>query len=255
MKLLWLGNSNDTGNYLPVEQRPPHLAAERLQEILGLDIDIELRTLWPSERAPSLVEQWVGEFEPDLVFLQVIDHSFCYESVPLKVQRKLPIVGKSVAGAGEKAAQTEWLAFNPIYRALRDLAKNIIGGEPLFTPEEVLGRVSAAIRVVLRDEDRAALVRGPHGPNDTFGSDRRRARGEARRQVVHQGLRDLCAELHITYQGRDTPEYRDGVAERVGDNFHFGASANILYVEDIVDGLVRAWVQQHPEYELALTRA
>jgi hypothetical protein len=122
-----------------------------------------VRSIWPTAELPSLIESWMVKHHPDLVFMKVVSYWFCYESVPLKVERKLGRLGKPVADAGVKAADTGWLASNPLFHAGRRLAQRTIGAVSPFEPQEVLERMSAFIRQVLRSENTALLVKGPGG--------------------------------------------------------------------------------------------
>jgi hypothetical protein len=252
VKLLWLGNSNDVQNNLPKERRAPYLTVAKLEEALGLDIDINVRGFWPSERLPGLVEAWMEEFKPDLVFLQIIDYAFTYESVPLKLDRKFGRLSKPAVQAGTAASNISWISSTPVYHIAKRLAKDLIGGSTYFSPEEVLQRVSACVRVILRNEDAALLVRGPHAATDHYGTAKRRTVGEAKRLVVHSDLQQLCEELHVLYHGLDRPAYEDiDNLSRLGDRLHFDDEANVAYVQEIADWLIRAWVQHHPEFRPA----
>lgn len=255
MKILWLGTSNDTEGYLPKEQRRPFMVARDLADILGTEIQVESRKIWPSAILPQLVESWMEKHEPDMVLLQIANFSFAYESVPLQLERKLGVFGRPFASAGLKAADTGWLSSNRVFHAGRRLAQRTIGGATHFEPDEVVERISACIRVVLRRENTALLVRGPQGSTDYSATEKRRLRAEARRLVVNKGLRDICDELHVVCALYDVPRYEARTGERVGDGIHFQGSENVVEAAVIVPQLVKAWAQLHPEFEAAAAEA
>jgi len=245
MKLLWLGTSNDVDGHLPEEQRAPALMAKQLSETLGLEVDFVARTIWPTEKLPSLVESWMEKHEPDLVFLKVVPYWFCYESVPLKLQRKLGRVGGPLASAGLKAADIGWLASTPLFHAGRRLAQRTIGGATHFEPVEVAERIESCIRVILRNEDAALLVRGPRGATDYYSGERARVRSEARRKSVHQALKSLCEELHVVYMGVEAARYKGHTTSALGDRVHFDMSEQSIEVAEHAPWFIQAWEQQH----------
>ena len=246
MKLLWLGTSNDAGTYLPDSQRAPQLAAAELGRLLETDVEVVARGSWPTRRLPSVVESWVERYQPDLVFLKVTAYPFCYESVPLKIERKLGWVGKPVADLGLKAANIGWLASNPAFHVARRLAQRTIGGVSPFEPEEVLERMSSCIRTIVRRENIALLVRGPRGTNDYGSSSRARRRSATRRAFVDDSLSELCSELHVTYAGRETRSEVTWKATTLGDRVHYDEKEQKLGARGVVPWLLRAWEEQQP---------
>jgi len=254
MKLLWLATSNEAEGYLPEEERIPFIVKARLAELLETKVAIEVRAVWPNRRLPSLVESWMAKHEPDLVLLQPSSCSSNYASVPLMLERKLGRLGKPFANAGLKAADIGWLSSQPLFHAGRRLLQRTVGGATHFEPEEVLSRFSACARIILRSEATALLVRGPRGANDYYSTARQRRHGEARRRFVSEGLQDLCNDLHVTFDGLDSPRYEKRVGPRVGDRVHLAAPENIVAANDITQWLLKAWTQLHPEHAGALAK-
>jgi hypothetical protein len=163
------------------------------------------RIIWPDPTLPDLIEQWLVKYQPDLVLLVVNPFWMTFESVPLRLQRRLGRVGKAAANLGIKAAGVPWLAHNPIFRFGRRLTLKIIGGDVYFEPQEVVAVVEQSARRILREEGVGLVIRGPKNAltyhNDAVG----RARGEKRRLEAHFALKRLAEELHATYVGSETP--------------------------------------------------
>ena len=95
----------------------------------------------------------MDEEQPDMVFLRVVTYWTSYESVPLKIQRKLPWLGKPITDASLKAAATNWLASTRAFHWGRTFAHTVIGGVPALEPSETVDRTSLSVRAILPHED------------------------------------------------------------------------------------------------------
>jgi len=241
MKLLWLGTSNDIEGYLPEEQRSPALAAKMLSEATGLPVDVRARAIWPTADLPALVERWMERDTPDMVFLRVVTYWCAYESVPLKLQRMLPWIGKPLGDLGQKAAGTSWIGTTRPFHWSRLAAQRIIGGATPFEPGEIVERMEACIRAILRHEDVTLLVQGPRHVQRYQQSDRAERRGEQRRLVVHRALRRLCEDLRVTYAGPDRPAHEDVQLTTLGDRLHYDPAAHEVEAEYFGQWLIKAW--------------
>jgi hypothetical protein len=243
MKLLWMGNSGNAFGAVPEESRSHSVAARILSEAAGEPVEVILKRAWPTPDFPSIVERWMGRYEPDAAFIHVPAYWFMYESVPLKLERKFKRVGKPLGDAGLRAAKVPWLAGTPVFRAGRKLAQLTIGGATNFEPEQVVESVSAALRVMVRSEDLALVVRGPRNAVDFSASRRRRAWGEARRQIVERSLRELCEDLHLVYYGSETS--MAGIEERTQlfDGLHSDEADHIRLGETHGALLAQAWIR------------
>ena len=220
-----------------------------LAEEAGEPVETIVRVIWPSPVLPDLIERWMEQYQPDFVSLKVSPYWFTFESVPLKLQRKLGPIGAPMASMGLKAADTPWLAHNAVFRAGRRLALNTIGGVTHFTPEEVIGVMDACVRRVLRHEGVVLEVRGPLAA-DRAGSGRaREARLEARRLAVHLAMKRMCADLHIHYTGRDGPAPVDRDAGiHGGDQLHLNAEGHRRKGEEEGLAYVAAWRAAHGQH-------
>lgn len=229
MKYLRFGSSNDGRAEVPAELRRAAIVEQRLSEALGEPVESVVRQAWPDERLPGLVARWMDEFRPDLVLLPVNSFSFNYESVPLKIERRLGPLGKPIAHLGWKAAETPAIAHRGAFHSARRLAQRTIGGATYFEPEQVLEVMAKCVRTIVQHEQAILIVKGSRGSRDFSVSDGARRRSEERRLTVHRGLQALCGELHVDYFGTDTPRYAEAGAEpgsMIGDRFHYDATGH-----------------------------
>lgn len=246
MKILRLGSSSDRPGRLPEGALSYQLAEQRLAQELGEPVETVVRTIWPNAALPPLVEDWVEAVRSDLVFLKVPAYSFTYESVPLKVERRLGRrVGRPVARAGLKAADTPWIAHTRLFHLLRRLAQRTIGGATHFEPEEVAERIESCIRIIVRNESITLVVRGPRGQTNYHAGRAARDRAEARRLYVHKRLETLCRDLHVDYVGVDTPLYRERKRSVLGDRLHPDTKQHAVDATYEADVLLAAWQRHH----------
>jgi hypothetical protein len=200
---------------------------------------------WPTLAFPSLVERWLDQYEPDIVWFKVNPYWYNYESVPLKLERAMGRFGRPMRAIRRGAPKIDWLANSWPYRFSRWLGDRTIGGATYFTIGEVLARVDETIRVIVAHEEIGLVVRGTaggrHKARRTKGA---YARREARRLQVHHALAALCAEHHVIYNGREAPLNRDEETALVGqDAFHRGTEGHLE--TGLLEGavLVEAWRQ------------
>ncbi len=203
MKILRVATSNDLQSHIPEELRAHRLIERALTEATGESVETILKAFWPDHRLLPALERWLERDQPDLVYIVVPTFTFGYESVPLRLERALGPVGRVVGGWGRKSADMPWLATNPVYRAGRQLLLATIGGATYFTTEEVIESVEQCLRLVLKHERAAPILRGPY--SESVYDTRRSAklRRERRRRHVHRALREICERLHVQYLGRD----------------------------------------------------
>jgi hypothetical protein len=205
MRVLKLGTSNDFATAIPEHDRAYRVTERLLADATGEQVEVIPRVIWPDPKLPGLIEQWLVKYRPDLVLLVVNPFWMTFESVPLRLQRRLGRAGKAAGNLGIKAAGVPWLAHNPIFRFGRRLALKTIGGDVYFEPEEVTAVVEQCARRILREEGVGLVIRGPKNAltyhNDAAG----RARCERRRLETHFALKRLAQELHAGYVGSETP--------------------------------------------------
>lgn len=242
MRVLFLGNSADFQSDVPADGVYHEIVAREVERRTGEPVEMVLRRAWPNEKFAPVVERWIAEEQPDVVYLSVIAFWYCYESVPLRVERLGGPVGKPLRNAGIKASQVSWLANNRVFHGGRQALTRLVGGDTFFSEVEVVQNVGKALRAALREESVALAVRGPGvmGPYLSTAGMRRRAL--PRRARVDAALRALCAELHVEYLGMGEPnaESSDGYAS-AADNVHMDADGHRRVAEAHIQLLERAW--------------
>lgn len=229
MKVLILGNSQDTGSFVEEESKRHNIIRDQLAEEFGEPVEVFVRNAWPNAGMVRYVSQAVDETDPDIVYLNMTTYPFSYESFPLRVKRVFRRVGGEKAGdAGMRLADSKKWSHNAVFRRLRRLAQATLGGDTHFTPEQVLERYQELVRVLIRREGTVVAVKGPMAVAGG-GTKRQLARKEARRQRVHQPMKAFCEQLHVFYAGIDEPLYltkpvRKGTT--VGDGLHSNAEGH-----------------------------
>ena len=253
MRVLVLGNSNDTGDWIdPTARSTADILAELLTLEFGRPVEVVARNTWPNEKFTAYVERLVSETEPELVYVNVTPVPFSYESVPLRVRRVLGKLGTPIGDAGMRVAGSQRWSHNALFRTVRTWAQALIGGDTHFTCEEVIERYSEAIRRCLRQESIVVAVSGPLGRQMGQAKPSRRARDrqEARRQQVHRALRDLCLRLNVHYEGSDEPYWRVAPAARgtlAGDGMHSNEAGQYRLAYDHSRTITAAWREQFGE--------
>jgi hypothetical protein len=132
MKVLILGSSNDTQDWGEGVRRRHEIARDQLAQEFGEPVDVEVKNLWPNERVAEFVARWVTEAEPDLVYLNVTAYPFSYESLPLRLKRKLGPFGAAASRAGFDLAESKRWAHNAVFRTVRRWGQATIGGDDLL---------------------------------------------------------------------------------------------------------------------------
>lgn len=240
MRVLFLGSSNDTGNWVAPTQKKHVMAGNRLETDLGEPVEWVVKGIWPTEDLPQHLAGWVEDSQPDVIYINTGSYWFLYRSVPLRVKRLLGRLGGETAGnAGFRVARSERWAHNAVFRGIRKALQETIGGDTHFTTQQVVNRVTECIRVAARAEGAVVVVKGPHGKVRHSVRERRFRKDEAERLKLHYALEQLCAQLHVTYDGvgeggvRDQPAYQRGTT--TGDGLH----ANDIRHAHEADGLYR----------------
>ena len=243
MKVLLLGNSQDTGEWFDGGKKRHEIVAERLEQEFGQPVEFVLRSFWPTDRMPELVERWVTEASPDMVYVNVTAFPFAYESLPLRAKRIFGRLGPAVGDAGMRLADSKRWSHNFAFRKMRRFGQATFGGDTHFTPEEVVERTARSVRAALRHEGVFLVVEGPLGRGEPELTRRERNRKEARRQIVHRALKALCAELSVMYLGSDDPlpaERQHVQGQTVGDGTHGNAAWHSRLADDMFENMREA---------------
>ncbi len=220
MRILRLANSNDFIDYVPEDKRSFRYVEQALKEVSGEDVETIRKPISPADHLPDIVERWIEEYSPDIIYLMVNGYWFNYESVPIKLQRKFGWAGKMAGDAGLAAAGKPWLADHWWFHKLRYAALATIGGETPFTPAYVLENMEAVIRRILRHEDVHLVVRSSMGGRERPDLPKRvQERRNVRRLEVATGIEKLCAELNVANMSGKTFRKFDREL-RAGDMLH-----------------------------------
>ncbi len=216
MRILRLTNSSDVLATVPEHLRATRIAENVVAELTGEAVETEMRVFWPTPDLPDVVERWIARFEPDVLFIRAAAYWCSYESVPLRVERKLGPLGKPLARAGLKAGGSR-LARVRAFQMVRRLAGRTIGGDVNFKPEEAAAIIEAVFRRALSHEALVPVMRGPGMARDSTGTRAGLLRAQRRNAELSALLARMCQSLHILYAPvEDTFD----AAPLDGDQFH-----------------------------------
>lgn len=260
MKILLIGNSNDTGTWYG-GRKSHEILQDRLLEEFGEPTEIVVKALWPNERAVGRISDWLEEYQPDLVHLAVNPFWYSYESVPIRMKRVFgKKVGTTVSNAGLSLARKRRLAHNAVFRTVRRWGQRTVGGDTYFTTTQVIDCISECVRVVVRNEGLLFILRVEDGYRDSTMSARQNARKEYRRLEVHNALKALCDQVHVVYSGGGIIEEKTGAEARssddyrVGDGLHSNGLGHEWVAERLYEAISPIVVAQKSEREAAVSR-
>lgn len=243
--ILRLTHSSDFDEAIPEAQRATSVAQRTFSEISGVEATTVAKTAWPARELPAILDRWVDRYQPDIVFLIVNPYWFTYESVPIKLQRKLKFGGERLANVGLGAAPRfeNYRAFRLLQRA----AQKTIGGETHFTPQEVVERVQECARRVLARESPVLVVSGPSRRIGTYESGARR-RATPKLAWMDRELGRFCRELGLVYHLQEADL---DAADYVSNRFHSTAHRHAVRGEAEGHAMASAWQLAHDVREPA----
>src|SRR4029079_8280792 len=160
VKVLRIATSNDSHHALPLEERGWYIAAQMLSDAAGEPVETIVRSCWPTETFPPLLERWLNERDPDIVLIQVNNFWYAHDSIPLGFERKFGRAGKKLTDVGLKAGKQKWLAESRPYIAAHRTFLRVMPAATHFTIEQVASCMEEAIRRVIAHEGPVLLVRG-----------------------------------------------------------------------------------------------
>jgi len=244
VKILRLTNSNDV---LSTTNRPEALR-EALQEFLGEPVEIVVKPLWPTENIADVVEKWVAKEQPDVVWVGLVNYWYEYMSVPKRMERLFGRFGKQASDLGFKAADAQWLSNNFAFRTARRALQRTIGGDSHFTPEQVVERMEAIARRVLRSEGVVLAMWGPNAYTNYAISKRAEKRGEEKRQYIRRNMQRIADALHFEYFSNPEPAWKvDGKPEFAKDHFHYSSNWGETAAAREFEVMKKAILAQRPE--------
>jgi len=250
MKVLRLTSSMDWYGEIAPEERSMGIGAAALEATAGERVESIIAKLWPGPKAVPKIEEWMAEHQPGLVLLWVNPYWFTYESVPNLFDNRLGFLGPKLKRAGVKLGAKPAFNQSPAFGKLRGMVLKTVGGALYFQPEDIVKQVEEWIRLVLRSEEVALVVRGAVIPMaldaDAAGKERCRRRME----VVDRGLAEVCRKLHVEYipSGRPAMDWYDPKqrnAYTLPDGFHCNKAGHALMGELEAEAMVAAWRKVH----------
>jgi len=239
VRILGLLNSNIHGGdarlaedvLFPSRMRGPLAAA------LGEPVEITAKVAWPTANLPRVAARWVSEIHPELIVFPISSFWFLYESVPVRLERELGLVGRFIAAGSLKAAATPWLAHNSPFQSFRRGVQRRVGGKSYFEPAQVIDVATATIRSLVREERAYLVVIGPSGGDDWATDAPSARRIEARRAQVDDAMAKLCRSLHVEYWDGSAMSRMRGMQPRSlqGDRLHLDAEGHRRTAEQFLD--------------------
>jgi hypothetical protein len=241
VKILRLGTSNDQEGRVPADAMSHRIVERELSRITGQQWETVVRRIWPTPALPGLVERWMAEEQPDVVFVGMPAYWVTYESVPLRIQRRLGRLGAPLAELGVRASRNRRLETSRTYHALRRLAIRVIGGEPNFTPAEVIAVMSDVFAILARHEEAVVVSNLPRGRRKYVVTAMGVRRAEARRLEVVRAMTGVLDRLHIEHsEPVARAHYLQGITTPAGpDQLHSNEEGHRLLAAEQLDLILR----------------
>ena len=244
MRILRLTNSSDLHPGVSPERRSPEVSARWIERATGELVETQVRAIWPTPALPELVERWVVAFEADVVFFRLSSFWVAYESVPLRIERRLKVVGKPLANAGLRLGDRPWLVGRREFKTARRVLTRAIGGDTHFTPGEAADALEGVFRRVLACERALPVVRGTSLILNSAGTSAGLRRSQRRVAELNALVEASCQRLRIPF----SPEESGPVVSttRLVDDLHDSALAHQRLGEAEGRAIAEAWLATRP---------
>ncbi len=237
MKVLRLGVSHDAREDIPFEDRQ-HVVAERMLEAAsGEEWETVLRGMRPTPTLPDMVEKWVEQEKPDMVVIFLAGYWASFGSTALRIERRVPLVGKRAANVARRVAVTETAARHATVDRVRGIASAIIGVDFNHEPEYLVDLFEGIFRRLLRNEHLVVAVRGPGRPPQRL-TKRQERTSLARAAAFQRGIAEVCNRLHIEHLAYEEMPLH---LRLPGDPSHYTKEGSRYMGEKEGDLMVRAW--------------
>lgn len=219
-----------------------HSICDRLvTDITGEPVETTLKVFWPGPGLPEVAERWAERFKPDVFFMRCSAFWCSYESVPLRLQRRVPLVGRMMGNVGLKAGGSRF-AENRAFQGGRQLAVRTIGGDVHFGADEVTATVEETFRRVMKHESVVLALCGPGFARDASGSRKGLRRAQARNSACDEALLAMCQRLRIPYHQHSNEH---APHELGADIFHTNEAGQRTQGEAEGKLIAKAWLAAH----------
>ncbi len=225
VKVLKLCTSDEFAPGVPDEARAYRVAERIIAERTGEQVETVLKTIWPTEALPDVIQRWQKEYRPDVVLFLVSPFWMTFESVPLALERRFGRVGGWVGRTTTRVGEHPRLSGSLPVRLARKLSLMLLRGAYYFEPDQVESVVESCLHRLLESESLDVVVRGPLNALGLHGSTRSLRAAEARRRRTDALLARTCARLHVKYVSRSAPGRPDR-ARFQSDLVHTGVEAH-----------------------------
>lgn len=245
MKVLRRALSHDFRSDIPEDDRQYVIAERTLEEAVGADWETVLKPIWPADRLPALVDRWVTEEHPDLVMVNLGGYWASFGSVALRLERRVPVAGPTLARAARKTAETRAAANSRVAEVVRGFGARAIGVEYYFEAGYLLALFERILRQLLQDERLAVGVRGPTRIPQR-ASPRIQRECDRRFWAWHNGIQAICDRLHVAYLPFDPEIERPGAGTRMpGDPSHYTHEGTRIQGQREGELMALAWWAAH----------
>jgi hypothetical protein len=242
MKVLRLATSAEFHSSAPADQRLPALLRGMLEQATGEKAEIASRVVWPSPELPAILERWLDEDRPDIVFYWVNPFWYAFRSAPLGLERRL---GGKLGPLGRglrRASRKPWLSGSPLGRTARRIALKTVGGAFYFEIDEVIEVLRECLRRTLRREEMVAVVfQGGTASFETLEEAARSGWDEGRRLEMNRRLRELCHELHVLCDAQDSADLPGDPTVLLDPDRHPNAAGHVWMAKSQLAAHLAAW--------------
>ncbi|MBI5948166.1 MAG: hypothetical protein HY875_08515 [Chloroflexi bacterium] len=247
MRVLRLGTSNDDAGGVPVEARAWKVAERLLAESAGEPVETVLKRAWPNAAFPALVRQWLDEYQPEMVVLQVNNFWYGYESTPLWFERRFGRTGVRLSRLGLRVGKSPRFADNRWAQFLNRRLLAVLPGATYFTVPQVAETVEAAMRGILAREGVVLLVRGNENwTTFPMASRRFNRRNAERNAAMSAAMRGVCARLRVPYAERAALDRDELKPTLTAAGWHNSAEGERLTGEFDGQAMADAWKVAQP---------
>jgi hypothetical protein len=221
VKILRLTNSDDMNERVPPEQRGAAVTERVVREMLGEEVETVMRVIWPGPALADIVDSWLDRYEPDVVLVRASSYWVTYESMPVRVERRVPLLGPAMAKAVAGAGEHKRFSYGRLGPVVKRAGARLLGGEPHFTPEEAGEYLGQMMRRIAAREGLVAVMRGPAKAFDVRNTARSLKRSEARRDRFERLCEGIAKDVRVPFVSARAIQ---AGYELLGDGVHLGAA-------------------------------